>query len=111
MNFELPLCIIPFEPDEYLQRVSNFIKKRGKTKIGKFVKEEEKEMRMKLKNLIWDNQRGLRNLTLEGGNRGLDLSDDNTRYMFHNIHNTNCPEAQFLFNIARYYITELYKIN
>jgi len=109
MEFSLPLCLIPFKLNDYLPRVKKFYEDKGKKKIEKFAIEEQQKKGMKLKILNWDSKKGLTNITLDGESRGLDLNNRNTRYEFHNIHDIDSPEAQFLFSIAKKYIYELNK--
>jgi hypothetical protein len=110
MGFELPLCTIPEEIREnYEERVSSFYQLGRKEDIENSVIEIQREYGLKIKNLIWDEKRGLTNVTLNSS-FGLDLREDNRRYAFHNLENMESKEAKFLFEIALSYVLELSRI-
>lgn len=101
-GFNLPLCIIPLEIlENYGERVKRFYHDGGKRRLEEYVKGIENNFNRKIKDLGWDDEEGLTNITLSPS-IGLDLGDG--RYVFHNMENTNLPEAKVMFEIAKKYI-------
>ena len=105
IEFELPLGIIPRRIwNNYKERVKRFYKTKGSEDIESYTEEIKKQKNVKVR-LVWDETRGLRSVSLGWG--GLDLDENEGRYIFHNIYNMESPEAIALFEIAKRYISLL----
>jgi len=104
MGFELPLCILPFEiQEDYRRRVKRFFERGYREEIERLKEEVELRESFEIR-LSWDNDKGLKNISLPP-HRGLDFNG--RRYVFHNVFNENSKEGQALFQIAKKYVSLL----
>ncbi|MDP2672929.1 MAG: hypothetical protein Q8O84_03905 [Nanoarchaeota archaeon] len=108
MDFNLPLCRINLEKEDYLEKVKKFYNKNKQNIITPYTKEVEQKYNLQIRCLDWDEKEGLRNINIFSG--GLDLEIDQMRYVFHNINpESKCEKATF--EIAKKYLEELIKEN
>ncbi len=102
--FELPLCKINLNENNYKEKVKYFYKKGGEKEVEEFKLKINEESNLEIKSLQWDKYLGLTNINNFSGSLDIDISK--MRYIFHNIGFGSDYET-ILFKIAKKYINLL----
>ena len=101
MTFELPLCKIDLDENNYKEKVKHFYKKGGEKEVEEFRLKINKKSNLEIKSLQWNKDIGLTNINNFSGS--LDLDIPKMRYIFHNI-GFKSDYEKVLFKIAKKYI-------
>ena len=91
-------------PLDYEEKIKRFYQEGGKEEIQNYAKEIEKEYNIEFRNILWDDKRGLTNIS-NSPSTGIDLIGDN--FEPHNIYNIKFPEAKPLVKVILKYLSIL----